>query len=95
MGSHQGFDACSTRKRERICVDMASEGRAIQMLKVKRRRGDRVIGLMAILACQRWEDLMLISRQRSVGELVGRKEDQMFRSSGDDQKRNPVFSRRK
>jgi hypothetical protein len=59
MGSHQGFDACSARKRERTWVDMASEGRAMQMLRVKRRRGDRVIGRMTIVGSF-WESETLV-----------------------------------
>jgi hypothetical protein len=49
MGSHHGFDACSSRKMERIWVEMTREDRAIQMPRAKRRRGDRVIGRMAMV----------------------------------------------
>ena len=50
MGSHHGFDACSARKMERMWVEMARAGKARHMLRVKRRRGDRVIGRIAIFA---------------------------------------------
>jgi hypothetical protein len=49
MGSHQGFEACSSRKMERMWVEIAREEMAIHMLRIKRRRGERVIGRMVIV----------------------------------------------
>jgi hypothetical protein len=49
MGSHQGFDACSSWKMERMWVEIAREEMAIHMLRIKRRRGERVIGRMVIV----------------------------------------------
>jgi hypothetical protein len=49
MGSHQGFDACSPRKMENMWVEIVREEMAMQRLRVKRRRGERVIGRMVIV----------------------------------------------